>query len=300
VRTVWRLALAAAIVAYGGVIIGSWVRITGAGMSCPDWPLCHGSLLPSIAGGTLWEWSHRLVALFETPLVVTLVVMAWPLRKKLRPVAPMLGVVVALFILQVFLGAATVRLANAPLSVVLHWGTAMAFLGALVALTIFIRAPGWLEAGSPSTHRALFALLSATALLAFVTMCVGAYVSSSGAGLACVQLPGCAGEMIVYGSSQFVQMAHRAVAGICLLTACATAAIALRYGSRSVRDTTCAGLALLFAQVFFGLLNVAWRLPLLMRELHSAMAALAFLTFIAALAMQAMQTSASRLKDVAA
>jgi len=292
------LALVAAAVAYGGVILGSWVRITGGGMSCPDWPLCHGSLLPSIAGGSLWEWSHRLVALFETPLVIALAIAAWPLRKRSRSVAPMLALVVALFGFQVFLGAATVHLANSPLSVVLHWGTAMAFLGALVALIVFMRAPSLLKDAAPLGHRALATLLGATVLLAFVTMCVGAYVSSSGAGLACVRLPGCAGEVVVYGSSQFVQMVHRVVAGLCLLTTCATAALSWRYGSRAVSAMVTTGLGLLFVQVIFGLLNVAWRLPLAVRELHSATAALAFLSFVAALALAAAQSPSRQLQSV--
>jgi len=293
------LALIAAAVAYGGVILGSWVRITGGGMSCPDWPLCHGSLLPSIAGGSLWEWSHRLVALFETPLVVALAIAAWPLRKASQSVAPTLALVIGLFGFQIFLGAATVHLSNSPLSVVLHWGTAMAFLGALVALTVFMRAPTLLKGTTPVGHRALTTMLGATVLLAFVTMCVGAYVSSSGAGLACVRLPGRAGEVVVYGSSQFAQLVHRIVAGLCLLTTCATAALAWRYGTRLVSATITIGLGLLFLQVIFGLLNVAWRLPLAVRELHSATAALAFLSFVAALALAAAQASQHRLRSAA-
>ncbi len=269
-------------------------------MSCPDWPLCHGSLLPSIGAGSLWEWSHRLVALFEAPLVVALAAMAWPLRKSARPIMWMLALVVALFVFQIFLGAATVHLANSPLSVVLHWGTAMGFLGSLVALTVFMRAPSLLERTTRAGHLVFTTALCATALLAFTTMCIGAYVSSSGAGLACTSLPGCAGEVVVYGSGQFVQMVHRVAAGLCLFTACATVALAWRYASRAVKLMTSFGLALLFAQVILGLLNVAWRLPVLVRELHSATAALAFLSFVAALAFVAAQAFSAEPKSAAA
>jgi len=294
VRSAWRLALLAAIVAYGGVILGSWVRITGSGMSCPDWPLCHGSVLPSLAAGSFWEWSHRLVALFEAPLVIALAAMAWPLRNAASPVKWMLALVLALFGFQIFLGAATVHLSNSPISVVLHWGTAMAFLGSLVALTVFMRAPAIVTNRSSAGHHLFSALLGVTTLLAFVTMCVGAYVSSSGAGLACIHLPGCAGEVVVYGSSQFVQMVHRVAAGSCLFAACATTALAWRYASRASSVLTTTGLALLFMQVIFGLLNVAWRLPVAVRELHSATAALAFLSFVAALALDATEIVARR------
>jgi heme A synthase len=288
VKSSWRLVLAAAILAYGGVILGSWVRITGSGMTCPDWPLCHGSLVPPFGNGTLWEWSHRLIALLETPLVTALAIMAWPLRKTHRLIVPTLALIVALFGLQILLGAATVHLSNAPLSVVVHWGTAMAFLAALTALIVFIRAPAFVVAHAGFraqldwARRAMFAMLCVTALLAFLTMCIGAYVSSSGAGLACLTIPGCAGEVVVYGSGQFVQMLHRLCAGSCLLAGCATLAFAWRYAWGPVRITISVGVGLLFAQVILGLLNVAWRLPSAVRELHAANAALAFLAFVAA------------------
>ena len=116
-----RLALAADLVALMTVVLGSWTRINGAGLTCPDWPLCHGRLLPSLSDGTLWEWTHRLLASAVAPLVVALVAVAWRKRKRSPFIGPTLGVIVVLFVAQVFLGAETVRLANSPISVVLHW-----------------------------------------------------------------------------------------------------------------------------------------------------------------------------------
>ena len=288
----WRLALAAAIVAYGVAVLGSWVRINGAGMTCPDWPLCHGALIPSLAGGTLWEWSHRLLVLVETPLVAAVIFAAWPLRNRLRAIAPMIGVIGGLFVVQVLLGAATVHLSNSPMSVVLHWGTAMAFLSALVALSIFVRtaAAGHAVAAPSAGSSALLGILAGTALIAFVTMCVGAYVSSSGAGLACVGIPGCAGNVVVYTPGQFVQMLHRFVAGACLLSGAASFAVAWRFGSARVRIMASAGLFFLFGQIVLGLLNVALRLPIVLREAHAANAALTFLIFVIAATFAALDS----------
>ncbi len=80
-------------------------------------------------------------------------------------------------------------------------------------------------ARSPVHRIAPGAIVGTTAAITFITMCVGAYVSSSGAGLACLDIPGCAGNVIVYGSGQFVQMLHRGLAGATLLLAAGSLAI---------------------------------------------------------------------------
>ena len=272
--------------AFCAVLLGSLTRITGVGMSCPQWPAC------TLDPGTLWEWLHRAVVFAETFFVASLVLAAWPQRRRLPFVSPMLAIIGALFLVQVLLGAATVRLSNSPISVVLHWGTAMAFLAALVALAIFARTA---ESGPSPSHRhpssrLLIAILGATSIVAFITMCIGAYVSSSGAGLACVTIPGCAGNVVVYGSGQYVQMLHRFLAGACLLSGAAAFAFAWRNGSPRVRLATSVGLGLLFSQVVLGLLNVALRLPLVLREGHAANAALAFLVFVMATTLAALDT----------
>ncbi|HEY6326795.1 MAG TPA: COX15/CtaA family protein [Candidatus Cybelea sp.] len=277
-----RLALAADLAALLTVMLGSWTRINGAGLTCPDWPLCRGRLVPSMTGGTLWEWTHRLLAFTVAPLVVALVVAAW--RKRDRPfIGPTLAVIVAVFFVQVFLGAETVRLANTPISVVLHWATAMALIAALSAMAVFAAACDVSQRGAARGLSADVAVVGATAIVAFATMCVGAYVSSSGAGLACLSIPGCAGNVVVHTPGQFVQMLHRVAAAATLI--CATGALALVWAhsaSLRLRATVALGVALVAVQVLLGLLNVALRLPTDLREAHAVNAALVFLAFFVA------------------
>lgn len=281
-----RLSLAAVLVAFGTVILGSWTRINGAGMTCPDWPLCHGVLLPSLADGTVWEWTHRLFAFCVTPLVIAVIVAAWRQRDRSPFVTPMLAVIGTLFFIQVLLGAATVHLSNSPMSVVVHWGTAMAFIAALTSMAIFAGAAARGSLAERTGGNAdLFAagFLALTALVAFVTMCVGAYVSSSGAGLACLSIPGCAGNVVVYTQGQYVQMLHRIIAAATF--ACGAGSLAVAWArpvSTRVRAVTTIGVLLILVQVLLGLLNVALRLPMDLREAHAVNAALVFLAFVVA------------------
>jgi cytochrome c oxidase assembly protein subunit 15 len=182
------------------------------------------------------------------------------------------------------------------MSVVWHWGTAMAFVGALSCMAIFaLTAQTRAAADASPREAALTGILGGTAAVAFITMCIGAYVSSSGAGLACVDVPGCAGNVVVYTPGQAVQMLHRFIAAACLLTAVISFALAwaMRAGAR-VRAAASLGLALVFVQVLLGLLNVALRLPIDLREAHAANAALVFLSFVSATAFAALDAARAR------
>jgi heme A synthase len=285
-KRVLGLALAADFVALMTITLGSWTRINGAGLTCPDWPLCHGHLVPPFTEGIVWEWTHRLLAFLVAPLTLALVAAAWPQRRRSPFVAPTLAVIIVLFFVQIALGAETVRLQNAPFSVVLHWAVAMAFIAALSAMAVFAAAlpatATTAQPASPWPARLLLALYS-TATLAFVTMCIGAYVSSSGAGLACLSIPQCAGNVIVLTPGEYAQMLHRAAAAATLIVAAATFALAWAGpASRRVRTAVAAGMGLVCLQVVLGLLNVTLRLPVDLREAHAVNAALLFLTFFVA------------------
>jgi heme A synthase len=288
-----RLALAADVVAVMTLMLGSWTRINGAGLTCPDWPLCRGRLLPSLADGTIWEWSHRLLASLVAPLLVVLLAVAWRQRRSSPFVAPTTAVIAVLFLAQVFLGAETVRLANTPFSVVLHWATAMALIASLSAMAVFAAtSDSNVRPHASSAPHALSVALAATALAAFATMCIGAYVSSSGAGLACLSIPQCAGNVVVYTPGQFVQMLHRIAAGITLISAAGALALAWAAGaSPRIRIAVLTGTALVGVQVLLGLLNVALRLPTDLREAHAVNAAFVFLAFFVAAVFAALDAA---------
>ena len=102
----------------------------------------------------------------------------------------------------------------------------MAFVASLAAMAIFAFAGAAAPERLASRRRALLTgILPGTALVAFATMCVGAYVSSSGAGLACIDIPNCAGNVVVYTPGQAVQMLHRFIAAACLLAAAVSFAL---------------------------------------------------------------------------
>lgn len=277
--------LAAAAAAFLLAVLGSWVRINGAGMTCPDWPLCHHALVPALTGGVVLEWSHRLLALVTGLLVLPALWTGWRARKRVGGVTAVLGFIGAVFVVQVALGGLTVALANTPWSVVVHWGTAMLLLAGLTALALLaVVAPRRVSV----RHSLLGGALAACIALAFLTMLAGSYVSSSGAGLACTTLPACDGGSLTGGyGAQIAQMTHRWLALAFFAVATAAAYLAALGTTPRVRAAALSAYALVVLQAVLGIANVAWQLPTVLREAHAANACAAFVAFVAALAFAA-------------
>jgi heme A synthase len=288
VKSFRSFAVTAAALAFLLAILGSWVRINGAGMTCPDWPLCHGALVPSLQGGVILEWSHRLVALVEGLVLIGAIITGWQARRVIAGVTPVLAVLGVIFAVQVGLGGLTVMLSNSPPSVVWHWGVAMALLADLTVLaTLSVMRP----AHMPRISAAAGAL-SVAAIGAFVTMAAGSFVSSSGAGLACPVFPGCADHFWGIGPLQVAQMMHRACAFTFALVAIFATALAATRSPRA-RAAAIAGLSLVCLQIALGIANIAWQMPIAMREAHAANAILTFIVYVIAATMAAVAASAA-------
>ncbi|MGH7709881.1 MAG: COX15/CtaA family protein [Gemmatimonadaceae bacterium] len=278
-----RLGWLALVLAFGQIVFGAIVRITGSGMGCGDhWPRCAGYWLPPLERPDLIiEVSHRYIAAGLTVAIIALAATAF-VRRRLPGVGGPGGVLrstlvaAMLVVLAALFGAATVKLELTNRSVIVtHLAIAMTLLAVLLVVIDRTRTPApRIGAVSSRTLRAAYA----AAGLVFLALVLGALTAHiPGANTACGGFPLCNGSLVPTAPIQHIQYTHRLIALLVLLhTAVLTMAVTRRKEAPVILPArlTLAAIAL---QIVVAAVLVERNLPLVLRSLHEAVGTLIWL-----------------------
>lgn len=121
------------------MMIGGYVTQSGAGLACPDWPLCHGQIIPPLEGLILIEYFHRVFASVTGILIFLTSYYVWKNYKDDKNLMRLAYAFPIFLFIQVFLGAYSVLSHLNPLFVTLHLGVAITIFGISLTITHLVR-----------------------------------------------------------------------------------------------------------------------------------------------------------------
>lgn len=298
------------------IVLGAFVRLTDAGLGCPDWPGCYGKMLvpaeitdirlgdaqwrsrPLEVGKAWREMAHRYLAGILGIGICAMAALAYAARPNSSKVV--VYALVPLVVFQAVLGMWTVTLLLKPLVVVAH------LVGGIAILVLlwwnFLETKG-LERIEHDLG-ALPTLVRLATLILFVQVCLGGWTSANYAALTCADFPLCQGQwwpemdfgegftlwrglgvdyefgVLETPARTAIHFAHRVGAIAVTLVTLGVAVLGLRSDSGHLHSVAWCILAALAFQLTMGVTNVLGGLPLVVAVAHNAGAALLSVSLI--------------------
>lgn len=311
------LVLVGAVLALCVVALGAYVRLTDAGLGCPDWPGCYGALTvpqseaaiksaqsayphSTVVVGKAWrEMAHRYLAGTLGLIVLSAFILGWRARYQIKSSPWVSTFLVALIALQAMLGMWTVTMLLKPVIVSAHLLGGMATL----AILVWLAHRHWGHSSDniikPSGLK--FAMRFALVVL-FMQIILGGWTSTNYAALACTDFPTChgvwlpdmdfkdafhlirdlgqsaSGGALTLASITAIQWTHRIGALVTFLYLATLALSLLKYWQLSRLAILL--LLVLGAQISLGIANLVLHLPLVLAVAHNFTAGLLVIVLV--------------------
>jgi len=277
------VALLSLVVSFIQIALGGFVRASESGLGCPDWPLCHGKIIPPFEFHTLIEYSHRLNGSLLGILVAVLLILC--IMRYRRDKQLMLANYAA-FILVVsagILGGITVITELAWWIRLIHLGIAQFLAACLMYITYkfaFDNLSNDYSYLNPIRAWKWKKILCVS--LVFLLIVSGSYMVGIGASSSCSSWPLCKGLSIPDGMSYQVHMGHRYIS-VVTLAFVGYISIELMIhakGNKLIKRVTHSALGLLGIQIILGAVTVWSGFSSHMKVTHLSVATLVWLSVI--------------------
>jgi len=309
-----KLSLFCALLALIVIVMGAYVRLSDAGLGCPDWPGCYGKAIVSdslnfktdaetgfpdspLDTDKAWkEMTHRYLAGSLGVLLLVLFGLAWRLKQQRAALVTWSAILLLLVGLQAALGMWTVQLKVMPLVVTSHL-----LLGLITFWAIswtYLRSNTDYKPRTKKAGPAYFAVFAM--LVLFGQIALGGWVSSNYAALACTDFPRCQGQWFpdTGFADAFNFMAHDATSlsaagkvaihalhriGALVTFAVLSLVMLSATSERNPQNVARSGnvlSAVLLIQIVLGIFTVKHGVPLPLAVAHNAVAALLMLPLL--------------------
>lgn len=276
------------------ILLGPYVRSEDAGLACPDWPLCHGYVIPPLDYKIYLEFIHRLIA-----GILGIVYLFWffigiknfSIRKKFLPYLILSFLVLTV---QIFLGRETITKQLQAYIVKFHLLNAIFYISIIYYILYRLFFDSKIEAKNRFLYniKTLNFLTTVFIVLLFIQIFLGGRVSSNYVGLVCSNFPHCYTEVLKEGNREIIQtvyipplkggfemhFSHRFF-GI-ILFFISVYLLYVSYKNQFMLYHYLFFTSLLVFQIFLGIINITFDLPTLIRVLHSFTATILFLTIL--------------------
>ncbi|MDH5561151.1 MAG: COX15/CtaA family protein [Deltaproteobacteria bacterium] len=297
----WVLVLFGAVLTFPLAVFGAFVRLKGAGLSCPDWPLCYGKIIPPPGLEIALETGHRLIATLLGICIILLVFLTYRISKYRR--YRMLGwSALIIVIIQGLLGGLTVILDLWPPTVILHLLGANALFGILIFLC-YQSHRDHVEGYPPqrplrfNQHNKKIVWMM---IIFIIVLISGGVNSSTYSGYSCDGFPGChqrdiletvfndndgaemeggiiskelEAEFLPVYQNEWYHMIHRIIAFLGALLMIWFSVLHL-IRKKNLLNILCGGsvICLLIIEFGVGIANAFWGIPIPISSLHTALA----------------------------
>lgn len=228
---------------------GGVVCITDASQGCPDWPVCHGRLIPPAQMNSILEWSHRVASPITLLFIITAAVVGWRRYRAVPWIArSVLAAIVSMLIVVLF-GAAGVFWGLSRGWAAADLGTALLSLAFMVTAATMVRTrfdhrPG---DGRLTLRDGFTRLALAAAGAIYAVVVSGVLVARAGSVVRCLGWPSWPGLGAPTDVFDWLAVARLALAVVATLLVVATALRAWRSASAPLRVNATASAALLLA-----------------------------------------------------
>ncbi len=291
ISNIYKLAFLLSVLIFINILFGPLVRATDSGLACPDWPLCHGKVIPPPEFRIWMEVGHRIYSAILGFVILALAILVFK-NSDMRARFDLLSFTALMVLVnQVILGKLTVTKLLDPGTVNMHLLNAVLLFTLIVSIAAkanYILKTG-LEEIRLVNWKGIFSssnlLISFTVFLVAFQLFMGGRVSSNYAGLACPDWPTCHGNWFPEMEGLVrIQMEHRIVAYIILALIITNVIVSILKGyDKRTRLFLRMALYTVGVQIILGVSNVLFQLPTLVTASHTGMGVALFILIYTAL-----------------